>query len=290
MGLLEKAAFLGEYESVNKTGQSVYGAIVFGELVSSAKKMLSRMLVIIVCVGFGIVRPRLGSTLHKVLAVGAIYFIVSSVAGCLRAAKERVQPDNKMMLSADVFLSLVDACICWWIFSLLVQTMRTLRLRRNVVKLTLYRHFTNTLIFALLASVGFMVWSSIEYRFKDCYVDWKELWVLEAFWHLLFVIILLVIMVLWRPSANNQRYAYSPLTDAADEESEEPMIHEAFDGIKMRGAKAQESNSTKADIQMDDDLKWIEDNIPTSVVDSLPPLIDSEEEIVTTTLERGKMQ
>ena len=32
----------------------------------------------------------------------------------------------------------------------LVQTTRTLRIRRNVVKLSLYRHFTNTLIFAVL--------------------------------------------------------------------------------------------------------------------------------------------
>ena len=32
----------------------------------------------------------------------------------------------------------------------LVQTTRTLKIRRNVVKLSLYRHFTNTLIFAVL--------------------------------------------------------------------------------------------------------------------------------------------
>lgn len=32
----------------------------------------------------------------------------------------------------------------------LAQTMKLLRLRRNVVKLSLYRHFTNTLIFAVI--------------------------------------------------------------------------------------------------------------------------------------------
>jgi len=36
------------------------------------------------------------------------------------------------------------------IFTALVNTMRTLRLRRNLVKLSLYRHFTNTLIFSVL--------------------------------------------------------------------------------------------------------------------------------------------
>ena len=43
-------------------------------------------------------------------------------------------------------------------FSALIQTTRTLRLRRNLAKLALYRHFTNVLVVAVLASVGFMLW------------------------------------------------------------------------------------------------------------------------------------
>ena len=46
-----------------------------------------------------------------------------------------------------------------------------------------------------------------------CYCqDWKEIWVDDAFWHLLFSIILLVIMVLWRPTINNQRSVTSSYT------------------------------------------------------------------------------
>lgn len=36
------------------------------------------------------------------------------------------------------------------IFVSLAQTIKTLKLRRNPVKLSLYRHFTNTLIFAVI--------------------------------------------------------------------------------------------------------------------------------------------
>lgn len=39
--------------------------------------------------------------------------------------------------------------------------------------------------------------------------DWQELWVDDAIWRLLFSMILFVIMILWRPSANNQRYSFS---------------------------------------------------------------------------------
>ena len=43
--------------------------------------------------------------------------------------------------------------------------------------------------------------------------DWRDLWIDEAFWHLLFSVILLAIMILWTPSKNNQRYAFTPLLD-----------------------------------------------------------------------------
>lgn len=81
-----------------------------------------------------------------------------------------------------------------------------------------------------------------------------ELWVDDAFWRFLFSIILLVIMFLWRPSANNQRqvderpeqcsemnvnaqrydslisvcvvcrYAFMPLIDDSDDEEIEEFL------------------------------------------------------------------
>lgn len=72
LGMLEKAVFFAEYENINKDGQPVRGAIILAELVSCVKRGLARMLVIIVCLGFGIIKPRLGQTLHKVLLAGEL--------------------------------------------------------------------------------------------------------------------------------------------------------------------------------------------------------------------------
>jgi hypothetical protein len=36
------------------------------------------MLVIIVSLGFGIVKPRLGPTLHRVVGIGGLYFVIAS--------------------------------------------------------------------------------------------------------------------------------------------------------------------------------------------------------------------
>ena len=61
-------------------------------------------------------------------------------------------PGNSLPEFGGQFVVLICTSFldCSHIFSSLIQTTRTLRLRRNVVKLTLYRHFTNTLIFAVL--------------------------------------------------------------------------------------------------------------------------------------------
>jgi hypothetical protein len=50
------------------------------------------------------------------------------------------------------------------------------------------------------------------------------LWLDEAFWKLLFSLLLLVIMILWRPTNNNQRYAFTPLLDSGDETEEDDIM------------------------------------------------------------------
>ncbi|XP_046387607.1 transmembrane protein 87A [Ischnura elegans] len=287
LGMLEKATFYAEYQRINSTGESIKAAVLVAELVSCAKRTLARMLVIIVSLGFGIVKPRLGPMLHRVMSVGIVYLVIASVESFLRVLNPKNDPSSQVLL-ASAPLALVDSAICWWIFTSLVQTTRTLRLRRNLVKLSLYRHFTNTLIFAVISSVIFMLYSIKAHRLAMCLTDWKELWVDEAYWHILFSLILLVIMFLWRPTNNNQRYAFTPLLDAPEDEEEEPFINDAF-GVKMRGMRSN-SPKPKSNNSPDDDLKWVEQHIPSSLGDTPLPILDSEEEIVNTKFEVSKMQ
>ncbi|XP_038639044.1 transmembrane protein 87A-like isoform X2 [Scyliorhinus canicula] len=287
LGMLEKAVFYAEYQSIRYKGESVQGAVIFAELLSALKRSLARVLVIIVSLGYGIVKPRLGAMLHRVVGVGILYFIFSAIEGILRVTGGNFD----LALLAFIPLAVLDTALCWWIFISLTQTMKMLKLRRNIVKLSLYRHFTNTLIFAVIASIFFIIWTTKKFRLADCQSDWRERWIDDAFWRLLFSIILLVIMILWRPSANNQRFAFSPLADEDyDDELKEPMLNEAFEGMKMRGTKA-ESNGTAKLNKVDEDLKWVEENVPSSMADvALPALLDSDEEIMTTKFEISKME
>lgn len=57
---------------------------------------------------------------------------------------------------------------CKHIFISLTQTMKLLKLRRNIVKLSLYRHFTNTLILAVAGKLGtcFLLFKCSSFRTK----------------------------------------------------------------------------------------------------------------------------
>ncbi|XP_054868395.1 transmembrane protein 87A-like isoform X2 [Amphiprion ocellaris] len=296
LGMIEKAVYYAEFQSIRYDGQSVQGAVVFAEVLSAVKRTLARVLVIIASLGYGIVKPRLGALLHRVVGVGLLYLIFSIVEGILRVnacycVSLQGRGDNtSSRILCDIILAFTDSCVVWWIFVSLAQTMKLLRLRRNVVKLSLYRHFTNTLIFAVIASVIFIIWTTKTFRMSRCHSDWRELWIDDAFWRFLFSTILLVIMFLWRPSASNQRYAFSPLVDEESEDEEkEPMMNEAFEGMKMRGTKNETNGTVKPN--KDEDLKWVEENIPSSMADvALPPLLDSDEETMTTKFEMSKME
>ncbi|XP_049597330.1 transmembrane protein 87A-like [Syngnathus scovelli] len=291
LGMLEKAVFYSEYQNIRYRGDFVEGAVIFAELLSALKRSLARILVLIVSLGYGIVKPRLGTTVHRLAAVGLLYLLFSSVEGVLRVTGGFY---GTVALVANLSLSLIDSCVMWWIFISLSQTTRLLKLRRNVVKLSLYQHFTNTLIFSMLASIVFIIWTTKVFKLVDCQKSWRDLWVDDAFWRLLFSTILLVIMVLLRPSANNQRFSHSPLIDDDDEdedEAKEPMLNEAFEGMKMRGSKPESNGSQKLLSKEDEDLKWVEENIPTTVADvALPAMLDEEEEILKTKMERSKME
>lgn len=67
-------------------------------------------------------------------------------------------------------------------------------------------------------------------------------------------------------------------------------------GVKMRGshqngsARTPLNSRTAATTTEEDDLRWVEENIPSSMGDPALPVLDSDEEIINTKFEVSKMQ
>ena len=110
LGMVEKAMFTSEYQNIHSTGQATQGLILAAEIVSCAKRTIARILVIIVSLGYGIVKPRLGPTLHKAIFVGGVYFLLAAVESFYRI----IHPKNgSKALIAAIPLAVIDASVCW---------------------------------------------------------------------------------------------------------------------------------------------------------------------------------
>uniref|UniRef100_H0WKZ6 Transmembrane protein 87B n=1 Tax=Otolemur garnettii TaxID=30611 RepID=H0WKZ6_OTOGA len=204
LGMLEKAVFYSEYQNLNSTGLPTQSLLIFAELISAVKRTLARLLVIIVSLGYGIVKPRLGTVMHRVIGLGLLYFIFAAVEGVMRVIGG---PNHLAVVWGDIILAVIDSIFVWFISFTMSFCINTSLLNKITVKSDLLSHSHRSSLGKILSNVAFLSWETvITYKTKIYDKDWMERWVDDAFWRFLFSLILVVIMFLWRPSANNQRY------------------------------------------------------------------------------------
>ncbi|XP_073311552.1 uncharacterized protein [Primulina huaijiensis] len=215
LGILEMALWYFDYVEFNKTGIRPTGITVWAVTLGSVKRTVSRLIVLIVSMGFGVVRPTLGGLGFKVLVLGGTFFFASEVLELI----ENVGTVSDFSGNARLFfvlpMAILDAFFILWIFTSLSSTLSKLQARRLTAKLDIYRKFTNALAVAVIVSVGWICYE-LHFKSKDVYNEqWQNAWIIPAFWQVLSFALLCVICALWAPSQNSTRYAYS--SEDADE-------------------------------------------------------------------------
>ncbi|GMI73230.1 hypothetical protein HRI_000992300 [Hibiscus trionum] len=141
LGMCEMALWYFEYANFNATGSRPMGITLWAVTITAVKKTVSRLLLLVVSMGYGVVRPTLGGVIFKVLLLGLTYFVFSEALGLV----ENLGNINDLTGKARLFLvlpvSLLDACFIIWIFSALSQTLEKLQIRRSMAKFALYRRY-----------------------------------------------------------------------------------------------------------------------------------------------------
>eukprot|EP00268_Persea_americana_P035464 TRINITY_DN35027_c0_g2_i2.p1 TRINITY_DN35027_c0_g2~~TRINITY_DN35027_c0_g2_i2.p1 ORF type:complete len:575 (-),score=92.26 TRINITY_DN35027_c0_g2_i2:355-1929(-) len=218
LGLFEMTLWFLEYHNFNSTGMRPVAITTWVVTIGTIKKTISRLLMLSISMGYGVVRPTLGGLTSKVLLLGLTYFLASELLDIAENAGTIDDISGKarlLLVLPDAFL---DAFLILWIFTSLSKTLEKLQARRSYIKLDIYRKFTNALAVAVIASVA---WIGYEVYFKatDPFSEqWQSAWVITAFWDVLAFGLLCVMCYLWAPSQSSQRYAYS---DEVGEEGDE---------------------------------------------------------------------
>eukprot|EP00270_Netrium_digitus_P002467 TRINITY_DN12799_c0_g1_i1.p1 TRINITY_DN12799_c0_g1~~TRINITY_DN12799_c0_g1_i1.p1 ORF type:complete len:534 (+),score=153.32 TRINITY_DN12799_c0_g1_i1:163-1764(+) len=220
LGMSEMATWYFDFVNFNATGFRPYGITVWAVTLGAVRKTVSRLLILVVAMGFGVVRPTLGGLSGKVLLLGGAYFLATESLEVMQnvGAIDDLSSSERVILVLPV--AILDAIIILWIFTSLSKTLALLQAKRTMHKLELYRKFTNMLALSVVVSVA---WICYEFYFKvtDQFNErWQSDWITSAFWHVLTFSLLAVICILWAPSQNSTRYAYSEDVGEDGEEAE----------------------------------------------------------------------
>jgi len=192
-------------------------------------------------------------------------------------------------------VAFLDTAFYWWIFVSLLRTISQLQVRKQTIKLEMYRRFLITLVVSGVIS-ALVIFSQLMVQMtKEPDDTWQTDWIWAAFWHILYFAILLAIAIIWRPTDNNTRYAYTELlvdnpeeeihlqplnlvTQRSKKEDETSIV-----GNSTAGSSNGNSQGSQKDVKIDEnkDAKILEIPVSFSIDDA-----DEENGL----LERSKLE
>ena len=127
LGMCEMALWYFEYANFNYTGSRPMGITVWAVSFSAIKKTFSRLLLLVVSMGYGVVRPTLGNITSKILLLGVSYFVASEALELVENLGNINDFSGKTRLFLVLPVALLDACFILWIFSSLSKTLEKLQ-------------------------------------------------------------------------------------------------------------------------------------------------------------------
>ncbi|CAK9000302.1 Transmembrane protein 87B [Durusdinium trenchii] len=203
---------------------NLYGSRSKGIMLSSIfflclKKTLSRVLVLAVAMGYGVVKPTLGEAMNKIAVLGGAYFVFS----CIQITVGNLNHSHSVTLGSYVLVLPVvslDLVFLAWTFSSLGVIIDSLGVRRQETKMQLYIKFRKMLIACIGSGVLWSVFFTGALATGWTAAHWESFYILEVFWDVLYFVMLIAMLYLWSPNSNSQRFAYDRVKtwDQDDEE------------------------------------------------------------------------
>ncbi|KAJ0410730.1 hypothetical protein ATCC90586_006833 [Pythium insidiosum] len=232
MGVAASAAWFYAFFRMNKTGEPVCcpypTTFLVAVILDTLMRTLARIILIVVCLGYGIVREKLRRGEVALISVVALCYFVSGVGdevtrGTSSGAEFREKP------TAWSFVQLLcNLFFIMWIHRSLERIVRQLDEQKQSAKLAMYR----SLAYALAA---FIVFFSVLTVVAVCGragvfewdVEWE--WMQLVAWPVLNFTVSAAMCFIWRPTTTSSQYAFSmqlPMSD--DPEKGLEMAPSAF--------------------------------------------------------------
>ena len=235
----------GYYDYMNRHGKNV-GAnalMIAVSILNAARNSLSFFLLLIVCMGYGVVKPSLGRLMKWIRGLAIVHFIFGVI---FAIAGNTLKPEDTGPLILLVVLPLfVTGTIFYvWTLNSLGKTLKDLVERKQRVKALMYRKLWWCILLSILIIFGFFLLNLMFFsgRGDESFTPthWQTRWfVLDGWLSLVYLVDVAFISYLWRPTANNRRFAMSDEINQDDEGFEIASVRDSLDDMDEDEARAQ---------------------------------------------------
>lgn len=127
LGMFEMAFWYFDYAEFNKTGVRPVGITVWAVTFGIIKRTVSRLIILMVSMGYGVVRPTLGGITSKVIMLGGTFFLASEVLELVENVGTISDLSGKARLFMVLPVALLDAFFILWTFNSLSATLNKLQ-------------------------------------------------------------------------------------------------------------------------------------------------------------------
>ncbi|KAH9828923.1 Membrane protein PTM1 [Teratosphaeria destructans] len=223
------------YDYQNRHGLSA-GAkalMILVSILSAVRNSFSFFLLLIVCMGYGVVKPTLGKTMIYVRALAVTHFVFGVIYAI---ASLSITPENAGPLILLVVLPLAASLTAFYVWTLnsLNLTMKDLMERKQTVKAAMYRRLWWCILLTIIVIFVFFFinsWTFAGTTTADFIpTHWQTRWfILDGWLNLVYLADVAFIAYLWRPTANNRRFAMSDEIAQDDDGFEIESLRDSFD-------------------------------------------------------------
>ncbi|KAE8444865.1 hypothetical protein EG329_014113 [Mollisiaceae sp. DMI_Dod_QoI] len=213
--IVEMLMTWGFYDYLNRNGSNLGAKVlmIVVAILNAGRNSFSFFLLLIVCMGYGVVKPSLGKTMIYVRWLAGAHFVFGLIYSI---ASLTVTPENAGPLVLFVILPLAGTLTAFYVWTLnsLNATIKDLRERKQTQKEAMYRYLWWSILASIAVIFGFFFFNSFTFASASdpnfVPFHWKTRWfILDGWLNLVYLADVVFIAYLWRPTANNRRFAMS---------------------------------------------------------------------------------
>ena len=236
LGMIESTAMYAHFEHWNSAGFASSSILFIGLLMGICKRTASRITIMLLSLGYGIVKPSIGEDMPRVMKLGVAYLTASLCYVLATMFPNRHATAGETVVDFSTVLVFIQASIDTvfyvWIIQSINALLASLAARQQGIKYLLYRNFRAVLFLSLFCACVWGLYSGLvifdESGPNGSDRQWQSRWTVDALWEFVYFLIFVAVAHLWAPTANSQRYAYSvELTQLEDDADYVAAVQEA---------------------------------------------------------------